>query len=230
MPASPRKSASRVRRSGVRAPLTRERALAAAISIADREAMSALTMRRLAEMLDVEAMSLYHHFANKDEILDGMIDHVFGEIELPAARATWKSAMRRRSNSVRAVLTRHPWAIGLMESRNAPGPCTLRHHDAVLGCLRSAGFSVEMAGHAFSLLDSYIYGFVLQELNLPFGEGDDVAAKVDAMMPDHAAASYPHLIEFAVARVMKPGYRDGPEFDVGGAVILIAVEDVAGLR
>ncbi len=230
MPNSPKNPGSLVRRCGVRPPLTRERALSAAIAVADNETIGALTMRRLAAILDVEAMSLYHHFANKDEILDGMIDQVFGEIELPSARAMWKSAMRRRSKSVRAVLTRHPWAIGLMESRSSPGPCTLRHHDAVLGCLRGAGFSVEMAGHAFSLLDSYIYGFMLQELNLPFGEGDDVAKMVDAMMPDHAATSYPHLLEFAVTRVMKPRYRYGDEFDFGLKVILDALAVSAGLQ
>ena len=103
-----------------------------------------------------------------------MVEIVFGEIELPSERSDWKTAMRQRAASVRAALTRHPWAISLMESRTSPGPATLRHHDAVLGCCRKAGFSVEMAAHAFSLIDSYIYGFVLQEVNLPFSEADDL--------------------------------------------------------
>ena len=110
-------------------------------------------MRRLAQALGVEAMSLYHHVANKDDILDGMVDLVFGEIELPEADDDWVLDMLARARSMRAALTRHPWAITLM-SRISPGPATLRHHDAVIGCCRRAGFSVELAAHAFSAIDS----------------------------------------------------------------------------
>ncbi|MBA2557348.1 MAG: TetR/AcrR family transcriptional regulator, partial [Chloroflexi bacterium] len=153
-----------------RAPLSRQRALSAAVALADREGLGSLTMRRLARELDVEAMSLYHHLANKDVILDGMVEMVFGEIELPSQDTDWKVAMRRRGTSVRSVLTRHPWAISIMESRTSPGPATLGHLDAMIGCCRRAGFSVPMAAHAVSLIDSYIYGFVLQEVNLPFDD------------------------------------------------------------
>src|SRR5947207_11478528 len=125
-------------------------------------------MRRLADRLDVEPMSLYHHVANKDEILDGMVDLVFREIELPAPRVDWRTAMRDRAASARDALRRHPWAVGRMESRANPGPDTLRHHDAVIGCLRDAGLTVEMTAHAFSAIDSYLYGFAMPELNLPF--------------------------------------------------------------
>jgi AcrR family transcriptional regulator len=125
--------------------------------------------------LGVEAMSLYHHVPNKDAILDGVVDAVFAAIELPPVAADWRAAIRARAGSARVVLARHSWALGLMDSRRNPGPATLRHHDAVLGVLREAGFSVAMATHAVSLLDSYIAGFVLQESSLPMATPADVA-------------------------------------------------------
>ena len=213
--------------SPARAPLSRQRALAAAVALADAEGIASLTMRRLAKDLGVEAMSLYHHLANKDDILDGMVDQVFAEIELPSFTDGWKVAMRVRTISVRAVLIRHPWAIGIMESRTSPGPATLRHHDAVLGCLRTDGFSIDMAGHAFALIDSYVYGFVLQEVNLPFEHGDDMVEAVESILPELPMRDYPHLSEFAIERVMQPGYRFGAEFDFGLEVILDGLEVIA---
>ena len=152
-----------------RRPLTRERVLRAAVALADRHGVESLTMRRLGGKLGVEAMALYKHVANKDEILDGIAELVVGEIEIPAAGSEWRTAMRQRAVSARRVLKRHPWAIGLMESRGSSGPATLRYVDAVLGTLRGGGFSVEMATHAFWLLDSYVYGHVIQEISLPIG-------------------------------------------------------------
>jgi AcrR family transcriptional regulator len=203
-----------------RVPLTRDRALAAAVALADAEGLGSLTMRKLARELGVEAMSLYYHVANKDDILDGMVEIVFGEIELPSEDTDWKTAMRQRAISVRAALTRHPWAISIMQSRSSPGPATLRHHNAVLGCCRHAGFSVEMAAHAFSLIDSYIYGFVLQEVNLPFSEGDDLEQIIGTMMDQRSAADYPHLAELTTEIVLQPGYAYGNEFDFGLGAIL----------
>jgi AcrR family transcriptional regulator len=201
--------------------------LTAAITLADAEGIEAVTMRKLARELGVEAMSLYHHVANKDDILDGMVDLVFAEIELPAEDADWTTAMRDRARSLRAALLRHPWAIGIMESRRAPGPATLRHHDAVIGCCRRAGFSVEMSAHAFSLLDSYIYGFVLQEVSLPFEDGDDLAEVLDAMTPDGFAESYPHFAELAAEYVLRPGYSYGDEFAFGLGLVLDALRRAA---
>jgi AcrR family transcriptional regulator len=215
------------RTSPPRPPLTRERALSTALAVADAEGIGALTMRRLARELGVEAMSLYHHVANKDDILDGMIDMVFGEIELPAPDAGWKAAMLGRARSARAALTRHPWSISLMESRSAPGPATLRHHDAVLGCCRRAGFSVAMAAHAFSLIDSYIYGFVLQEVNLPFDEGDDLEAVVESMLLPFSAEDYPHLVELTTQHILRPGYSYGDEFEYGMSLLLDSLEAAA---
>src|SRR5215211_3610215 len=135
--------------------LTRERVLRAAVALADEGGFASLTMRKLAKELGVEAMSLYNHVANKDDLLDGMIDIVFGEIGLPSPDGGWKASMRRRALDVRTVLSRHRWAIGMMESRTSPGAATLRHHDAVLACLRDAGFSVELTAHSYALIDSY---------------------------------------------------------------------------
>ena len=203
-----------------RIPLNRQRVLGAAVALADRGGVRSLSMRKLAHELGVEAMSLYHHVANKDDILDGIVDVVFSEIELPSGDADWKAAMRQRAISAREALLRHPWAAGLMESRSAPGPATLRHHDAVLGILRTAGFSVELAAHAFSVLDSYIYGFALQEANLPFDTPEETAEVAQAIMAEFPADEYPHLTEMTVEHVLQPGYDYGNEFLFGLDLIL----------
>src|SRR5687767_12016392 len=158
-----------------RVPLSRDRVLRAAVAFADEHGIASVSMRKLGEALGVEAMSLYNHVANKDQLLDGMVDIVFSEVGLPSGDVDWKTALRQRAVSARQVLSHHRWAIGLMESRTSPGPATLRHHDAVIGCLRGAGFSVAMAAHAFSLLDSYVYGFALQEATLPFDTAEQTA-------------------------------------------------------
>jgi AcrR family transcriptional regulator len=186
-------------------------------------------MRKLGQTLGVEAMSLYNHVASKSDLLDGMIDVVFSEIGLPPGHDGWKAAMRRRAISAREVLARHRWAIGLMESRRTPGPATLRHHDAVLGCLRAAGFSVEMTAHAYSLLDSYIYGFALQEASLPFGTADETAQVTREIAGQMPAGQYPHLAEMATAHVLQPGYRYGNEFEIGLDLILDALERAIGI-
>jgi AcrR family transcriptional regulator len=207
-----------------RLPLTRERVLAAAVALADRGGLDSLSMRKLAQELGVEAMSLYHHVANKDDILDGLVDVVFGEIELPSGQDGWRAAMRQRAISARQALRRHPWATGLMESRPTPGAANLRHHDAVLGVLRGAGFSVELAAHAYSLLDSYIYGFALQEASLPFHTAEEAAQVAQAMMAAFPAAEYPHLTEITVDHVLQPGYDYGDEYLFGLDLILDGLE------
>jgi AcrR family transcriptional regulator len=203
-----------------RTPLTRQRVLRAAVALADRGGVGALSMRKLAQELGVEAMSLYHHVANKDDILDGIVDVVFGEIELPTGEAGWEAAMRRRAVSAREALRRHPWATGLMESRRTPGPANIRHHDAVLGVLRNAGFPVELAAHAYSLLDSYIYGFALQEASLPFHTPEEAAEVAQEIMSVFPAADYPHLAEIAIEHALQPGYDYGDEFLYGLDLIL----------
>jgi AcrR family transcriptional regulator len=207
-----------------RLPLTRNRILRTAIALADEAGIESLSMRRLGQALGVEAMSLYHHVANKEDLLDGMVDVVFGEVELPSREGDWRMAMRRRADSFRAVLARHRWAIGLVDSRTAPGPATLRHHDAVLGCLRGAGFSVELAAHAFAALDSYLYGFALQERNLPFEAGEQTAELAEAILAQLPAEEYPHLVELTVDHVLQPGYDFGNEFAFGLDLVLDGLE------
>ena len=202
-----------------RTPLSRDRVLRAAVAFADQSG-EPLSMRKLGEALGVEAMSLYNHVANKDELLDGMVDHVFGEIELPAEGADWRTAMHRRAISVRDVMRRHRWAIGLMESRSTPGPLTLRHHDAVIGCLRQAGFSIEMTAHAFSVLDSYIYGFALEEASLPFHTAEETVDLAQTILQQFPTDEYPHLAELTTKHVLQPGYDYGDEYEFGLELIL----------
>ncbi len=209
-----------------RKPLTQERVLRAALKLADRDGIAALSMRRLGDELGVEAMSLYNHVAGKDDMLDGLVDIVFGEIALVCEGTAWKTAMRQRAVSALAALTRHRWAVGLMESRTHPGPANLRHHDSVLRCLRNSGFSVAMAAHAYSALDSYIYGFALQQASLPFDTGEQAADVASTILGDSPADSFPYLAEIAVEHVMKPGYSYTAEFEFGLDVLLDGLEQV----
>jgi AcrR family transcriptional regulator len=210
-----------------RGSLTRERVLQAGVAFADEHGIASLSMRKLGQALSVEAMSLYNHVANKDEVLDGMVDLVFGEIDLPAVGTDWKTVMRDRAKSARRALGRHPWAIALMSTRTSPGPATLRHHDAVIGALLAGGFSIPMTAHAFSLLDSYIYGFALQEATLPMGDTEDETADVaKMMMAEMPAGEYPHLTQFTAEHVLQPGYDYGQEFEFGLDLILDGLERV----
>ena len=206
-----------------RQPLSRERVLAAAIEVADRGGVEAITMRRVAQELGVEAMSLYHHVPNKDAILDGVVDAVFAAIDMPAAdRDDWRDAIRVRATSARAVLSRHSWALGLIDSRRNPGPATLRHHNAVLGVLREAGFTVPMAVHAVSLIDSYVGGFVLQEANLPApAEVGQVAGDILEHLP---VMELPYLAEVITDHALRDGYDPASEFGYGLDLILDALE------
>jgi AcrR family transcriptional regulator len=211
-------------------PLSRTRVLIAAVELADRVGMEAFTIRRLAAELGTKPMSIYHHVANKEAIVDGMVDIVFSEIDLPSDNTYWKTAMRQRSRSARAVLGRHRWATPLMESRTSPGPATLRHHDAVLGCLRRGGFSIEMTAHAYALIDNYLYGFALQEANLPFdteGDNNDLSELAETIIEPLTAGEYPHLVELTTEHVLKPDYRFGDEFEFGLDLILDGLEAAA---
>jgi AcrR family transcriptional regulator len=211
-----------------RTRLSRERVLRAAIARADGGGIESLSMRKLGEELGVEAMSLYTHVANKEDLLDGMTDAVFAEIELPPEGVDWRTAMRDRAISTRSVLARHPWATRLMQSRTHPGPATLRHHDTVIGTLRRGGFSIELTAHAFSALDSYIYGFALQQTSLPFETGEETAELAAAIMAPFAAGQYPHLTELTVEHVLQPGYDYGHEFEFGLDLLLDGLERALG--
>jgi len=202
--------------------------LKTAVRRADEGGIDSLSMRKLGQELGVEAMALYYHFANKDDLIDGMVDLVFAEIELPHSGDQWRSAMRQRAIAVCDALLRHRWAIGLMESRRRPGPANLRHHDSVIGTLRAGGFDIAMAAHAYSLLDSYIYGFALTKLNLPFDTSDDVAEVAQSMLEPFPPDEYPHMVEILTDHVMQPGYDYGEEFEYGLDLILDGLERVRG--
>jgi AcrR family transcriptional regulator len=207
-----------------RIPLSRDRVLGAALALADAGGLESLTMRRLGEELDVGPMALYRHVTNKDDLVDGLVDLVFGEVGLPHTGVDWKTAMRERAISLRDVLSRHRWAIGLMESRRNPGPANLRHHDAVIGSLRAAGFDMAMAAHAYSLLDAYIYGFALTKMNLPFESTADIAEVAESMLQPFPINAYPNLAAFITEHAMKPGYDYADEFEYGLDLILDGLE------
>src|SRR5215217_109023 len=211
-----------------RAPLSRERVLETAVTLADRHGIEWLSMRKLADELRVAAMSLYYHVPNKVELIDGMIDIVFSEIEPPSLDLDWKTAMRRRAVSTREALNRHRWAVGHMEGRSTHGPANLRLHDAVLGCLRAAGFSVEMTVHAYSVQDAYIYGFALQETDMTPETPEDFAAVAAQQMEDYAAmlAEFPNLVEVVGGYVAKSGYDYATEFLFGLDLILDGLERI----
>ncbi len=206
-----------------RVPLSRERVLRAAVDLADRHGIEALTMRRLGQQLGVEAMSLYKHVAGKDEVLDGLAALVLEEFELPSADVGWREAMRRRAVSARAALARHPWAAVVI-NRSGPTPALLRNLDAVIGSLRRGGFSVALAAHAFSLLDSYIYGFAVQEAALPFDTPGELTELTGSIMAGFPPEEHPHLAEMAVEHILQPGYDHAAEFEFGLDLLLDALD------
>ena len=195
--------------------------LAGAITVADAGGIGALTIRTLAQELGVKPMSVYHYVANKDEIIDGIVDLVYAEIALPVPGGDWRQEMRRRANSARRVLANHPWATPLLQSRLNPGPATLRHHNAFIATLRAAGFSVELTAHAFALIDSYVFGFALSENALPIHGPDSVADTAASMMEQFFdAEAYPALLEFTMEHIMRPDYDFGEEFEYGLDLVL----------
>jgi AcrR family transcriptional regulator len=196
--------------------------LHAALVLADTGGIEALSMRRLAQELGVKAMSLYNHVADRNEIIDGIVDLVFAEIVVMSDEADWKATMRVRGHSAHQALRRHPWASSLMQSRTNPGPATLRHHNAVIGCLRAAGFTVHQAAHAFSVMDSYIYGFAQQRQNLTYRTPEEASVVAEGILRQ-LHDTYPHLAEMIIEHALSPDYDYGAEFDFGLNLILDAL-------
>ena len=206
-----------------RTALSRDRVVEAASRVADGGGLTSVSMRNVAKELGVEAMSLYHHIAGKDALLDALADRIFAAMELPDLDDPWRPAMAARAASARAVLSAHPWGLGLIQSRRHPGPALLRYHDTVIGCLRRGGFSVALAAHAFSVLDAYVYGFVLTELNLPFEPGEATQEFVETLaLP---ADDYPHLAEMISEQVRGRDYAYADEFTYGLELILDGLEE-----
>jgi len=203
-----------------RIPLNRDRVLRAAVALADEEGIESLKMRKLGLRLGVEAMSLYNHVGNKDDILDGMVDLVVSEIDLPPDAVGWREAMRRRAISAQAVYSRHPWASALMDSRTTSGPARLQYFDWILGTLRQAGFTHEMTARAISVLDSYVYGFGRQQLNMSAGPDVEPEEIAQAFLQGIPADEYPHLREMVVEYAMKAGHDETADFEFGLSLIL----------
>ena len=201
-----------------RAALSHDRIVEAASRVADARGLAGVSMRSVGRELGVEAMSLYHHVAGKDALLDALADWIFTRIALPAPHDPWRPAMAARAASARTVLSAHPWALGLLESRRNPGPALLRHHDAVLGSLRRGGFSVALAAHAYSVIDAYVYGFVLTEVNLPFEASEGAEEFVAAL--GLVSEEYPHLAEMIGEHVRGREYAYADEFGYGLDLIL----------
>jgi AcrR family transcriptional regulator len=211
--------------SKVRTPLSRDRILRAALDLADREGFESCTMRKLGTQLGVEAMSLYRYVSSKEDLLSGLVDMVFAEVDVHEPGTTeWRAAMRDRAYSHRAAMRRHQWAIGLMEGRMQPGPETLRVHDATLGIMREAGFSFRDAVHANSVLDAYVYGFAFQERGLP-AETDGATAEVMREQARRAPdmSDFPYLVE-AMGEFADAGYDFDAEFAFGLELILDGIE------
>lgn len=215
------------KKSGGRERLSRDRVLAAAIDLADEQGVGAVTMRGVAARLGVEAMSLYNHVANKDDILDGMVDLVVEQIELPTDAETWRDAMRRRAISAREVFGRHRWAPTLLDSRETSGPSRLRYFDWVLGTLVEAGFTLEGAAHAFSVIDAYIYGFGIQAFNMAPDDEVSPEEMAEAILAAIPAEEYPYLHRMA-SHAMASGYDAEDDFDFGLELILDGLGRVVG--
>ena len=212
------------RRPTGRPVLSAESIVAAAIALADREGFESVSMRGIARELGVEAMSLYHHVDSREHLLDLVVDAMYAEFYTPVIGAPWRAEMITRHHSARAVILAHPWVIPLMNARSSPGPATIAHLDAVIGCLRADGFTLELTAHAFALLDAHLYGFVAQQATLPISRPEDVRAIAEALQANGLMEAAPHLAEFVAGHALQPGYDFAHEFDYGLARILDILE------
>jgi AcrR family transcriptional regulator len=185
-----------------RAPLSRQRVLEAAVTLADREGIEAVSMRRLGQELGIEAMSLYTHVRSKEDLLDGMVEVVMAEVPARRARDGWKERLRRQILDTRAVLLRHPWTPGVIETRVQPGPATLRQFDRVMGILREGGFSLEMTHHAIHLLGSRLLGFTRELFDDSNAAPDPDAARA---MAEQLGPAYPYVAEMALGATHDEG-------------------------
>jgi AcrR family transcriptional regulator len=205
-----------------RTPLSKERVFKTAIALADEGGIEALTMRKLAQKLGVEAMSLYHYVAKKDDILDGIVDLVVKEIDLPPKDADWKAAIRQSAISAHKALSRHPWAAGLMFS-TGDSPARLRYTEAILATFRKGGFSADLTHHAYHALDSHIIGFTLWVVSIPFAT-EDLPELASSFLREFPADEYPYLAEHIEQHLEEPGDEDEGEFEFGLDLILDGLE------
>ncbi|MEM7334899.1 MAG: TetR/AcrR family transcriptional regulator C-terminal domain-containing protein [Chloroflexota bacterium] len=210
-----------------RKDLTTEKIIQKAIELADKSGLEPLTMRSLAKALGATPMSLYRYVANREDMLDKMVDVVFSEIQLPIIGNDWRSEMRKRAISTRSALLSHRWALGLLDSRLQPGPATQKHHNAVIGTLRESGFSIPLTTQTMTLLDAYIYGFILQELSLPLSESGNFDEVGESIVHHLDQATYPYLAELATAHLDNAGFDFNNFFEVGLDIVLEGLEVMA---
>ncbi len=199
----------------------------AAIALADRDGIEALTIRALADELGTKPMTLYHHVDGKDGVLGAMVERVFGEMATPPDDLPWRDAMRTRCLSAREVLVRHPWSVPLLESRTTPGPVSLAHHEAVLATLTRGGLPLPLVAHAYAILDSFIYGFAIQEANLPVQGREEDAALTQEIFSGFDPQAYPNLVRLTAEHVMQPGYSFGASFEFGLDLLLDGLDSAA---
>jgi AcrR family transcriptional regulator len=209
-----------------RTPLSKERVLRAAVELADREGIDALSMRRLAKELGVEAMSLYNHVANKDEILVGIVELVASEVEDPSTEGglDWKTAIRRSAISTHDAFIRHRWSCPLMMKTAAMIPSRMRWMEALLRTLREAGFSPNLTHHAYHALDSHITGFTLWQVSFPFQNREELIDLAAEFMKAIPVDEYPYVIEHAQEHLDEPDPNEPNEFDFGLDLILDGLE------
>lgn len=210
-------------RSGSRDTLTRERVVRAAMELADESGIESVTMRELGRRLGVEAASLYNHVAGKKDLLDGMVDLVVAEIDLPSGDVDWREAMRRRAISAREVFALHRWGAGLIDSRERTGPSSLSYADRVLGALLHAGFSPRLAANAFLAIDSYVYGFERQRANISPADDEEVAEAAQEVLDAIPEGAFPSLARVAMEYAETP-YDDVAAFGFGLDLILDGLE------
>ncbi len=207
-----------------RAPLNRERVIEAAVRLADAHGIEALTMRRLAQELGVEAMSVYYHVANKDDILDGIVQEVLEQCELPAPGDEWKAAIRRTAISTHEVLVRHPWAASLVLAGSGTGGARLRYMDGILGALRRAGLAAEMTDHAYHAIDSHIMGFTLWQVGMNLGTEANLKEMAGQFLAQLPVADFPYLAEHIEQHLKTRVADDVSEFEFGLGLILDGLE------
>jgi AcrR family transcriptional regulator len=209
-------------RAEARIPLSRERVLRAAITLADEGGIEALSMRKLAKELGVEAMSLYNHVANKDDVLDGIVDAAWSEIVMSTGEADWKTEIRETAISAHETLLRHPWASGLW-MRQKPGPARLRYGDSLLGCLRNAGFSKNLTYHGYHIIESYIMGYTFQVLSVRAVDTEQFEDIAASFVRGDFSAEYPHFTEHAVQHI-KADHDDVSAYELGLDLLLDGLE------
>ncbi len=207
--------------------LTHEKLVDAAFQLVDQEGIGAFTIRELAGRLQVRPMSIYHYASSKDDLLDYLVDAVFSEVYLPEAQGNWREELTRRSRSMRDTLARHRWALAVMETRAHPGPATLTNHEAVLDVLRTSGFSLEAAAHAYAILDAFVYGFALQEAML---ETVGVPTDSASVMRGMDLRRFPRVAEMAAAYATADVYPLKDTFDVGLEIVMDGVQRLIPAR